>query len=75
MSGLKGLNNHLGGIKSYLEQVTEGKLPINHQIIYQVGFTETLVEGAPQTSLPAGVRLNLLLLTFHFCCLVLLSMW
>lgn len=36
LSGLKGLNNHLGGIKSYLEQVIEGKLPINHQIIYQV---------------------------------------
>uniref|UniRef100_A0A8C5G007 MPN domain-containing protein n=1 Tax=Gouania willdenowi TaxID=441366 RepID=A0A8C5G007_GOUWI len=34
--GLKGLNSKLLDIRSYLEKVTTGKLPINHQIIYQL---------------------------------------
>uniref|UniRef100_A0A9J8C9E5 Proteasome 26S subunit, non-ATPase 7 n=1 Tax=Cyprinus carpio carpio TaxID=630221 RepID=A0A9J8C9E5_CYPCA len=34
--GLKGLNSKLLDIKSYLEKVATGKLPINHQIIYQL---------------------------------------
>jgi len=34
--GLKGLNSKLLEIRSYLERVTAGKLPINHQIIYQL---------------------------------------
>lgn len=36
MHGLKGLNSKLLDIKSYLEKVATGKLPINHQIIYQL---------------------------------------
>ncbi|XP_020512801.1 26S proteasome non-ATPase regulatory subunit 7 [Labrus bergylta] len=34
--GLKGLNSKLLDIRSYLERVVAGKLPINHQIIYQL---------------------------------------
>lgn len=34
--GLKGLNSKLLDIRSYLEKVAMGKLPINHQIIYQL---------------------------------------
>lgn len=34
--GLKGLNSKLLDIKTYLEKVATGKLPINHQIIYQL---------------------------------------
>lgn len=34
--GLKGLNSKLLDIRSYLEKVSTGKLPINHQIIYQL---------------------------------------
>uniref|UniRef100_A0A8C9VHU7 26S proteasome non-ATPase regulatory subunit 7 n=1 Tax=Scleropages formosus TaxID=113540 RepID=A0A8C9VHU7_SCLFO len=34
--GLKGLNSKLLDIKSYLDKVATGKLPINHQIIYQL---------------------------------------
>lgn len=34
--GVKGLNSKLLGIKGYLEKVATGKLPINHQIIYQL---------------------------------------
>jgi 26S proteasome regulatory subunit N8 len=34
--GLKGLHSKLREIHNYLEQVSMGKLPINHQIIYQL---------------------------------------
>uniref|UniRef100_A0A4W5MLC9 Proteasome 26S subunit, non-ATPase 7 n=1 Tax=Hucho hucho TaxID=62062 RepID=A0A4W5MLC9_9TELE len=34
--GLKGLNCKLVDIKGYLDKVATGKLPINHQIIYQL---------------------------------------
>ncbi|XP_069018214.1 26S proteasome non-ATPase regulatory subunit 7 [Embiotoca jacksoni] len=34
--GLKGLNSKLLDIRAYLERVVAGKLPINHQIIYQL---------------------------------------
>lgn len=34
--GLKGLNQQIEDIRDYLLQVVEGKLPINHQIIYQL---------------------------------------
>ncbi|XP_014282056.1 26S proteasome non-ATPase regulatory subunit 7 [Halyomorpha halys] len=34
--GLKGLNQQIQDIRDYLMQVVEGKLPINHQIIYQL---------------------------------------
>lgn len=34
--GLKGLHLQLNEIRDYLEQVSQGQLPINHQIIYQL---------------------------------------
>lgn len=34
--GLKGLNSKLLDIRSYLERVVAGKLPINHPIIYHL---------------------------------------
>lgn len=34
--GLKGLHSQLREIRDYLKQVSEEKLPINHQIIYQL---------------------------------------
>lgn len=36
LMGLKGLHSQLKDIHSYLDQVTTGQLPINHQIIYQL---------------------------------------
>lgn len=36
MHGLKGLNSKILEIRNYLEKVATGKLPINHQIIYQL---------------------------------------
>lgn len=34
--GLKGLHSQLRDVRDYLVQVSDGKLPINHQIIYQL---------------------------------------
>ncbi|XP_017867570.1 PREDICTED: 26S proteasome non-ATPase regulatory subunit 7 [Drosophila arizonae] len=36
LMGLKGLNAQLRDIKQYLQRVGEGKMPINHQIVYQL---------------------------------------
>jgi 26S proteasome regulatory subunit N8 len=36
LSSLRGLQSRLGEIKEYLEQVVEGTLPVNHQIIYNL---------------------------------------
>merc|ERR1712212_1313008 len=36
LMGLKGLNSQIQDIHSYLEKVVQGKLPMNHQIIYQL---------------------------------------
>lgn len=36
LHGLKGLNAQLKDIKNYLQKVGDGKLPINHQIVYQL---------------------------------------
>merc|ERR1712150_199930 len=36
MGGLKGLFSQLHDVQSYLEKVATGKLPINHQIVYQL---------------------------------------
>ncbi len=33
---LQGLQTHLEGIRDYLEKVTQKKLPMNHQILYQL---------------------------------------
>lgn len=36
LSSLRGLQSRLGEIKTYLEAVVAGKLPVNHQIIYNL---------------------------------------
>lgn len=36
LMGLKGLHSHMSDISTYLKSVAEGRLPINHQIIYQL---------------------------------------
>jgi len=36
LNGLKGLNAQLKDIKSYLAKVSDGELPLNHQIVYQL---------------------------------------
>ena len=36
LQSLHGLQTHLAGIRDYLQKVTKKKLPINHQILYQL---------------------------------------
>ncbi|KAK4704690.1 26S proteasome regulatory subunit N8, partial [Phenoliferia sp. Uapishka_3] len=36
LSSLRGLQDRLSQIKEYLESVVEGKLPVNHQIVYNL---------------------------------------
>ncbi|VDI66729.1 26S proteasome regulatory subunit N8 [Mytilus galloprovincialis] len=36
LMGLKGLHSHITDINSYLQKVSSGQLPVNHQIIYQL---------------------------------------
>eukprot|EP00951_Prasinocladus_malaysianus_P016522 scaffold128778_cov54-Prasinocladus_malaysianus.AAC.1 len=36
MAALKGLKSRLGEIQQYLELVESGKLPVNHDIIYEL---------------------------------------
>jgi len=36
LMGLKGLHSHMNDISSYLKSVADGRLPINHQIIYHL---------------------------------------
>uniref|UniRef100_H0XI75 JAB1/MPN/MOV34 metalloenzyme domain-containing protein n=1 Tax=Otolemur garnettii TaxID=30611 RepID=H0XI75_OTOGA len=51
--GLKGLNSKLLDIRSYLEKVATGKLPINHQIIYRLQDVFNLL---PDVSLQEFVK-------------------
>nr|XP_020725854.1 26S proteasome non-ATPase regulatory subunit 7 [Odocoileus virginianus texanus] len=51
--GLKGLNSKLLDIRGYLEKVATGKLPINHQIIYQLQDVFNLL---PDVSLQEFVK-------------------
>jgi len=36
LQGLKGLSCQLTDIRNYLDQVVQGQLPVNHQIVYQL---------------------------------------
>merc|ERR1711963_811481 len=36
LMGLKGLHSHIQDIDSYVGKVVAGKLPINHQVVYQL---------------------------------------
>lgn len=36
LQSLHGLQTHLAGIRDYLQKVSKAKLPINHQILYQL---------------------------------------
>uniref|UniRef100_A0A2K5XC96 MPN domain-containing protein n=1 Tax=Mandrillus leucophaeus TaxID=9568 RepID=A0A2K5XC96_MANLE len=51
--GLKGLNSRLLDIRSYLEEVATGKLPIHHQIIYELQDIFSLL---PDMSLQEPVK-------------------
>jgi len=50
LMGLKGLHSHMNDIKSYLKAVAEGKLPINHQIIYQLQVFRLFLQSCKDCS-------------------------
>merc|ERR1712010_221925 len=56
--GLKGLNGKLKDMNSYLEQVAEGKLPMNHQITYLLQDIFNLVPDLTTTSFVKSINVN-----------------
>jgi len=53
LNGLKGFYSSLNDIKSYLDKVIKGELPINHQIIYQL---QDIFNLLPEINMPEFVR-------------------
>ncbi|XP_014680869.1 PREDICTED: 26S proteasome non-ATPase regulatory subunit 7-like [Priapulus caudatus] len=53
LMGLKGLANKIQEIRSYLDQVVTGRLPINHQIVYQL---QDIFNLLPDCTLPDFVK-------------------
>merc|ERR1712024_193856 len=56
--GLKGLNGKLKDMNSYLEQVAEGKLPMNHQITYLLQDIFNLVPDLTTTNFVKSINVN-----------------
>jgi len=53
LMGLKGFHSHLREIHGYLDQVVKGKLPMNHQIIYNL---QDIFNLLPDISIPEFVK-------------------
>ena len=53
MVGLKGLNQKLTDMKSYLDKVNTGELPMNHEITYQL---QDIFNLLPDVTNPCFVR-------------------
>merc|ERR1712027_193119 len=56
--GLKGLNGKLKDMHSYLEQVVDGKLPMNHQITYLLQDIFNLVPDLTCESFVKSINVN-----------------
>merc|ERR1712080_12304 len=53
LMGLKGLNQKLSDMHNYLDQVSKGELPMNHQITYQL---QDIFNLLPDVTNPTFVR-------------------
>jgi len=53
LNGLKGFYSSLNDIKSYMDKVIKGELPINHQIIYQL---QDIFNLLPEVNMPDFVK-------------------
>ncbi|CAF0810319.1 unnamed protein product [Brachionus calyciflorus] len=53
LNGLKGFYSSLSDIKSYLDKVAKGELPINHQIAYQL---QDIFNLLPEINMPDFVK-------------------
>ena len=49
LQSLKGLFNNLHSIKQYLDKVLDGKLPVNHQIVYNL---QDMLNFLPNLAVP-----------------------
>merc|ERR1712018_469108 len=56
--GLKGLNGRLRDMVSYLEQVVDGKMPMNHQITYLLQDIFNLVPDLTTTNFVKSINVN-----------------
>merc|ERR1712060_621755 len=56
--GLKGLNGKLRDMVSYLEQVVDGKMPMNHQITYLLQDIFNLVPDLTTTNFVKSINVN-----------------
>merc|ERR1711923_669404 len=58
LMGLKGLNQKLRDMVSYLEQVADGKMPMNHQITYLLQDIFNLVPDLTTTNFVKSINVN-----------------
>jgi len=72
LQSLKGLRNHLNEMHTYLENVLAGKMPPNHQIIYQIQDIFNLLPNLRQLELVQSfaVKTNDNLLVIYLCSLI-----
>jgi len=72
LQSLHGLHIHLTGIKDYLLKVSKGKLPINHQILYQLQDVFNLLPnlGIAEFTQSFAVKTNDQLLVVYLASLI-----
>jgi len=72
MSSLQGLHVHLRDIHTYLEKVVQGKLPVNHSILYNLQDMFNLLPdlSASYTIKSFAIKTNDELLVIYLSCLV-----
>jgi len=58
LMGLKGLNQKLQDMKSYLEKVAAGELPMNHEITYQLQDIFNLLPDVTNPSFVRSLQVN-----------------
>merc|ERR1711860_283153 len=58
LTGLKGLNIKLNEMKGYLTQVIEGRLPMNHQIMYHLQDIFNLLPDLTDPNFVKSVNVN-----------------
>lgn len=70
--GLRGLYQHLTHVKDYLQQVTDGTLPVNHTIVYQLQDMFNLLPDVSNTGLvkSLSVKTNDQMLVVYLASLV-----
>ena len=72
LASLRSLHTHLSDVASYLHRVTKGELPVNHQIIYHLQDTFSLLPNVSSPGLLASfaVKTNDQMLVLYLSALV-----